>query len=177
MHCRDMQWELESYIDGDLNPGQATLLEQHLAGCDDCQVELARLQTVVAALESWPLVVEPAQLTTRVMTQIKQPLPLPTFRIRWSDVAISATGAGLVAVALLAWRALASTDQGRLFYLRMILWLEMLSVRATLWAQSLLTASVIPWPFLLVGLAFTAFSILFVCGLIASRPVTDRAGL
>ena len=63
MRCFDVQMELEAYVDGELSPERTALLERHIAGCESCQAELDRLQAVVAALETWPLVSEPASLT------------------------------------------------------------------------------------------------------------------
>ena len=71
MRCFDVQVELEAYVDGELSREQTTLLEQHLAGCGSCRAEQARLQAVVVALESWPLVAEPAELTARVMARVR----------------------------------------------------------------------------------------------------------
>jgi hypothetical protein len=71
MRCFDVQAELETYIDGELSPERTALLEGHLVDCEGCRAELARLQAVVAALETWPLVAEPAQLTARVMARLR----------------------------------------------------------------------------------------------------------
>ena len=86
MPCLDMQMALQAYVDGELSAERAALLEQHLTGCRECQVELARLQAVMTALETWPLVVEPMQLTDRIMRQVRSRPALPAFRFRWSDL-------------------------------------------------------------------------------------------
>ena len=89
MHCLDAQPDLGAYVDGELSPERATFLEQHLAGCDECRAELARLRAVVDAMETWPLVPEPARLRARVMAQVRPRPTLPRFRVHWSDLAIS----------------------------------------------------------------------------------------
>ena len=137
MPCLDMQMALQAYVDGELSAERAALLEQHLTGCRECQVELARLQAVMTALETWPLVVEPMQLTDRIMRQVRSRPALPAFRFRWSDLAISLAGAGLVFAAMLCWRALTSTDWSRLYRTRMSLQLEMLRLEALLQARRL----------------------------------------
>jgi len=71
MRCFKVRAELETYADGELSPERSALLERHLAGCEGCRAELARLQAVVAALETWPLVAEPAQLAERVMARLR----------------------------------------------------------------------------------------------------------
>jgi len=168
MRCFDMQMDLEAYVDGELSPERTALLEQHLAGCEGCQVELARLQEVVVALESWPIVTEPAQLTARVMAQVRQhsvvspsatlstgagePQRMPSFRIRWSDFAISVAGAGLVFVAALLWRYLTPTGLTYLHRIQMYLRLEMLRLEL-LTTQCLARTSTVTWGLMLVGVA------------------------
>jgi len=178
MRCFDVQVELEAYVDKELSPERTALLERHLAGCEGCRTELARLREVMAALETWPLVAEPAQFTDRVMAQVRQrpvvspsaspstalsaerrtgvgePLALPGFRIRWSDFAISLAGASLVFAAALLWRYLTSTDLAYLYRTRMYLRLEMLRLEMMLLVtQCLARTSAATWGLLLVGVA------------------------
>ena len=170
MRCFDVRVELEAYVDGALSQERAALLERHLAGCEGCQAELARLQTVAAALESWPLVVEPAQLTARIMARVRprpgvgaicaeprqrvEPLALPGFRIHWSDLAISLAGASLVFAAALLWRYLTSTDLAYLYRIQMFLRLEMLRLEVMLLlTQCLARTSAAIWGLTLVGVA------------------------
>lgn len=178
MRCFDVQVELEAYVDGELSPERTALLEQHLAGCEGCRAELARLQAVVVALGSWPLVAEPAQLTARIMAQVR-PRPgvspsarlpstmlgtgrtgaggspvLPGFRIHWSDLAISLAGASLVFAATLLWRYLTSTDLAYLYRIQMYLRLEMLRLEVMLLLrQCLARTSTATWGLTLVGVA------------------------
>ncbi|MDY7075562.1 MAG: zf-HC2 domain-containing protein [Chloroflexota bacterium] len=159
MRCLDVRAKLQVYVDGELSLEQAALLERHLAGCEDCRAEMTRLQAVMAALETWPLVVEPADLTTRVMAQVRarpvagdvEPVTLPRFRLRWSDFAISLGGAGLVFVVMLGWRYLASSDVARLYCLQMYLHLEMLQLEALLMIRRLVQPGVVIWGPLLGG--------------------------
>jgi hypothetical protein len=178
MRCFDVQVELEAYVDGELSQERTALLEQHLAGCEGCRAELARLQAVVAALESWPLVAEPAELTARVMARVRTrpgvspsaSLPstmlgtgrtgvgdspvLPGFRIHWSDLAISLAGASLVFAVTLLWRYLTSTDLAYLYRAQMSLRLEMLRLEVMLLLrQCLARTSVATWELTLVGVA------------------------
>lgn len=37
-HCRDLLGQISDYIDGELEAALCAELEQHLAGCHDCQV-------------------------------------------------------------------------------------------------------------------------------------------
>lgn len=151
MRCFDVQVELQAYVDGESSPERAALLERHLADCDGCRAELARLQVVVAALETWPLVAEPAQLTARVMARVRPRPALPAFRLRWSDFAISLAGAGLVFGAMLAWRHLASTSLAHLYHAQMVLRLEMLWLEVLLLMPRLVRAGAVTWGLALVG--------------------------
>ncbi|NIO67475.1 MAG: hypothetical protein GTN71_00040 [Anaerolineae bacterium] len=153
MRCFDVQVELETYVDGELSPERTALLERHLAGCEGCRAELARVRAVVAALETWPLVAEPAQLTARVMAQVRPRPVLPAFRIQWSDLAISLAGASLVFVAALLWRYLAATDLASLYRMQMSLRLEMLRLEGLLLVtQCLARTGAAIWGLVLVGI-------------------------
>ncbi len=153
MRCLDVQMELQAYADGELSPERAALLEQHLTGCDGCRAELARLQAVVAALETWPLVAEPVQLTAHVMARVRPRPALPAFRLRWSDFAISLAGAGLAFAAVLTWHYLASTSLAHLYHAQMVLRLEMLRLEVLLLIQRLARTGTVTWGLLsLVGI-------------------------
>jgi anti-sigma factor RsiW len=151
MRCLDVQIELEAYADGELSPERAALLERHLVGCDACQAELARLQAVVAALETWPLVTEPAQLTARVMARARPRPALPGFRLHWSDFAISLAGAGLVFATTLLWRYLAPTGLVYLHSAQMYLRLELLRLEVLVLTQYLARIGAVTWGLLLMG--------------------------
>ena len=154
MRCFEVQAELEAYVDGDLSLERTALLERHLAGCEGCRVELARLQAVVAALETWLLVAEPTSLTARVMAQVRPRPTLPGFRIHWSDLAISLAGASLVFAAALLWRYLAPTGLASLYCTQMYLRLEMLRLEVLLLlTQSLPKIGTVTWGLVLVGVA------------------------
>ena len=170
MRCFDVQVELEAYVDGELSPERTALLERHIAGCEGCRAELARLQAVVVALESWPLVAEPAQLTARLIAQVRQrpgvsaahaeprqrvePSALPGFRIHWGDLAISLAGASLVFAATLLWRYLTSTDLAHLYRTQMYLRLGMVRLEvALLLTRYLARTSAATWGLMLVGVA------------------------
>jgi anti-sigma factor RsiW len=156
MHCLDVRVELQAYVDGELSPERATLLEQHVAACGDCREALARMQTVVAALETWPLAVEPADLTTRVMADVRSRPALPAFRLRWSDFAISLGGSGLALVAVLAWRYLSTADKAHLRYMQLVMWLEMARLKALLAIRALIGSGAMSWGLLLGGVTFIA---------------------
>jgi anti-sigma factor RsiW len=175
MHCLDVQPDLEAYVDGELGPERVALLEQHLAGCDACRAELARLQAVVDAMETWPLVAEPARLTARVMAQVRpRPTP-PRFRVHWGDLAISLAGAGLAFTFMLLWRYLFSTRQIYLFRPQVYLRLEMLRLEAVLWMQRLANTGAVAWELVLAGVALAAVASVAIWHLTVWEPRTFSA--
>lgn len=161
MRCLDAQTALDTYVDGELSPEQTERLEAHLAGCAECRAELTYLQVAEEAVETWPLATEPADLTARVMAQVKPRLEKPRFRLRWSDVAVSLVGAGMAAIALPLWQVLTSTDSW-VQPLRQIqdalrlqlLPLEMLQLDITLKLQPLIKSGILTWLPILAGLIF-----------------------
>jgi hypothetical protein len=113
------------------------------------------------AIETWPLVTEPADLTARVMAQVKPRLEKPHFRLCWSDVAVSLVGAGMAAIALPLWQVLTSADswarplRQTQDALRLhLLPLEMLQLDITLKLQPLIKSGVLMWLPILAGLIF-----------------------
>jgi predicted anti-sigma-YlaC factor YlaD len=164
MHCHDLHTLLQHYVDGSLEPAQVARLENHLATCDGCRTGLARLRTVEQALESWPLVLEPADLTARVMAQVKSHPRTPPFRLRWTDLLLSVAGAGVMAgtglavTALWLWCLRPSIDlsyslQQTIDAVRLqVLPLEMLQLELSLALQSLAESPVLLWTPLLASM-------------------------
>ena len=82
--------EIGAYALGALPPAEAERFEEHLAQCEDCQVELAELRPVVAALPHATDTVEPpAALRRRIMDVVeadaaaRRPEPVSAWR-RWA---------------------------------------------------------------------------------------------
>jgi predicted anti-sigma-YlaC factor YlaD len=170
MGCFEVQAELERYVDGELGPERTALLEGHLAGCEGCRAELARLEAVVAAVETWPLVAEPAQFTEGVMARVRPRPVLPGFRIQWSDLAISLAGASLVFAALLLWRYLAATDLASLYRMQMSLRLGVLRLQGLLLVTRCLARTGTPsWGLVLVGVVLVTAVPLVVWDLVVGR--------
>jgi len=153
MDCPDKQLDLQAYVDGDLDPERITLLENHLAECDTCRMELAHLQLVVEALESWPLVGEPPTLTDRIMAQVGTRSAPPRFRLRWSDAMLSLAGAGLAITAVLLWRYVPQAIQTYLYRSDMRAQLEVLRLHGRLFVHRLAKGDAMTWWPLLAGVA------------------------
>jgi len=170
MHRFDVQPESEAYVDGELSLERAAFLEQHLARCDECRAELACLQAVVDALETWPLMPEPARLRARVIAQLQPRPALPRFRVHWSDLAISLAGAGVVFASTLLWRYLSPMRQVYLFRPQVYLRLEVLRLEAMLWIQRLASTGTVMWGLLFAGATLVVVLSLAIWVLTAWEP-------
>ena len=60
---------LPAYCDGDLEPTERKLVEQHLAACPSCRAELANLQTALRLIRSTPEVDPPPWVAARIMAR------------------------------------------------------------------------------------------------------------
>jgi anti-sigma factor RsiW len=52
MNCRDIRWMLSLYDSGELSPQEREVAETHLASCEKCRQELARISDVPALIQS-----------------------------------------------------------------------------------------------------------------------------
>ncbi|MGE5625769.1 MAG: anti-sigma factor family protein [Bacillota bacterium] len=52
MNCKDLEGLLDPYLDGELDPAQRSLVDQHLEGCADCPRRLEGLRALHQALQS-----------------------------------------------------------------------------------------------------------------------------
>jgi hypothetical protein len=52
MKCRDVEWMLSLYDSGELSPEEQKIAETHLASCEKCRQELARISGVPALIRS-----------------------------------------------------------------------------------------------------------------------------
>lgn len=97
--------ELASYLLGALDPGELADLERHLAGCEDCRLELERLRPAALALpETVERVEPPPALRARVMEEVSAdaaavPRRSPARLLRPGGLRVAA---GLAVFALLA---------------------------------------------------------------------------
>ena len=101
---------VQAYFDGQLDPGEAASVVQHLQGCASCQELLADLERARATLRSAPRVRAPASLRARIDSALdaEAVTAMPRTRLRswrspafWSG-AFAGLGASAAAV-LLVW--------------------------------------------------------------------------
>ncbi|KAF0217362.1 MAG: hypothetical protein FD174_3328 [Geobacteraceae bacterium] len=68
----DIRKQLSAYCGGDLEPAERIRLEEHLAECDSCRVELVDLQTTLRLIRTIPELEPPAWLVTRITARVRE---------------------------------------------------------------------------------------------------------
>ncbi|HET7853312.1 MAG TPA: zf-HC2 domain-containing protein [Candidatus Methylomirabilis sp.] len=110
---RGYRHSLNAYVDGELGPSETRRLEEHLAGCGECRVQLERLQGLQGLLRQglkdpaadltpalWPGVrarIEGGRPPGRVTTWIRQ-----IWEATWERPRLSLAGAAVISVLLLS---------------------------------------------------------------------------
>jgi anti-sigma factor RsiW len=72
MRCSDATRQLQLYIDHRLPLQQMRPLEAHISSCTTCHHELMLLEEVATSLRTMQLVVEPTDLTARIMQRVAE---------------------------------------------------------------------------------------------------------
>src|SRR6266705_2774800 len=70
MRCKEAAYQLQLYVDGRLNVEQMRALEAHISRCVACQEEHRLLEEIAQSLHDVQSVVEPADLTMRIMDRV-----------------------------------------------------------------------------------------------------------
>ena len=76
MKCEDMLAMLNEYVDGTIDPSICAEFEQHMAGCDPCQVVVDNIRQTITLYKNG----QPYELPVRFQQQLHQAL-----RERWQD--------------------------------------------------------------------------------------------
>ena len=97
---------LSSYINGEASARQAKRLEQHLAGCEECRLELEALRATVGLIRELPELQVPRSFSL-VSPPVAARVPL---RLAWAT-GIATSLAALLVVALLAGDTLGILNQ------------------------------------------------------------------
>lgn len=92
IHAR-LRRQLSEHLDGTLGARARQRVERHLAGCEDCRLELADLRATVALLRSLPAVEEPEYLATRILARVEAGEASPSWLDRlWASGAAALHG-------------------------------------------------------------------------------------
>lgn len=79
-HCPETL-RIQDFLDGELAPAESERFEAHVAGCRDCEAELAAYRVVFSELRAVPLLDPRPELFERIMDQV-----LPHSVPRWVRV-------------------------------------------------------------------------------------------
>ena len=72
MNCDDLLKQLNDYVDGDLDPQVCEQFEQHMVGCNPCQVVVDNIRkTITLYKEGTPYVI-PIEFRERLHATLRQ---------------------------------------------------------------------------------------------------------
>jgi anti-sigma factor RsiW len=101
MTHRELELQLDAYVDGELAPQEARELEAHLRECSDCaRLHQARVALSAAIREQVPAFAAPDGLRTRIEAALRRTRPAVP-RLAWRGLAFAAS---LAVVAVGSWR-------------------------------------------------------------------------
>jgi anti-sigma factor RsiW len=111
MRCRRSRRQLSAYLDDEVDPRPRASLESHLAACEACSAELARLKAQSAALAEADRVPElPPDLWGRVLAALDEAERMPWHqrhrgRLLRAACVTACVVLGFAGGALVSWRA------------------------------------------------------------------------
>ena len=88
--CDACRIELTAYVDGELHPAVARVIEDHTASCASCRTLLAQYQAIAASARRLPSIEAPAWLADRVVARVTRP---ERVRLLWTRVSAAAAAA------------------------------------------------------------------------------------
>ncbi len=88
--CEACRIELTAYVDGELHPAVARVIDDHTASCAPCRALLAQYRAIAESARLLPSVEAPAWLADRVIAQVTRPARI---RALWTRVSAAAAAA------------------------------------------------------------------------------------
>jgi len=85
MKCEELLAMLNEYVDGGVDPGVCEQFEQHLAGCNPCQVVVDNIRQTITLYKDGRPYELPVQFRERLHLALRQ---------RWKEKHGSSEGAG-----------------------------------------------------------------------------------
>jgi len=108
--CDACRIELTAYVDGELHPAVARVIEDHTASCASCRGLLAQYQAIAESARRLPSIEAPAWLADRVVARVTRPARL---RVLWTRVSAAAAVASFaLTVGVIAFWPRLSTQLG-----------------------------------------------------------------
>lgn len=104
--CDACRIELTAYVDGELHPAVARVIDDHTASCAPCRTLLAEYRAIAASARCLPSIAPPVWLADRVVARITSPARI---RRLWTRVSAAAAAASfaLTAGAIAFWPRIA----------------------------------------------------------------------
>jgi len=72
MNCTEINTRLDEYLDGDLTALETQLVEEHMAGCNDCQNSLGEIRALRRALNKLPVAEPDEAFEKRVFQEVRR---------------------------------------------------------------------------------------------------------
>ena len=72
MKCEELLRALSDYVDGDIDPSICEEFEQHLSGCDPCQVVIDNIRQTISLYQGEELYPLPKELQQRLHDFMRQ---------------------------------------------------------------------------------------------------------
>ena len=88
--CDACRIELTAYVDGELHPAVARVIDDHTASCAACAALLAQYGAIAESVRRLPSIEAPAWLADRVVAQVTRPARI---RMLWTRVSAAAAAA------------------------------------------------------------------------------------
>jgi hypothetical protein len=104
MNCESTRELLNAYLDSELPEAQRRAVEEHVAACEACRVELRALRRTAELIRSLPHVQAPRGLAGRVRARLNRlrAARRRAWMVRWAGAAGSLAAAAVVAVLILS---------------------------------------------------------------------------
>ena len=88
--CDACRIELTAYVDGELHPAVARVIDDHTASCVPCRALLTQYRAIAESARRLPSIEAPAWLADRVVAQVTRPARI---RALWTRVSAAAAAA------------------------------------------------------------------------------------
>jgi len=75
LRCRELMYEMEAYVMGELDPAREDLFAVHLMGCTRCAAEAGLAERVEAELAALPPLDAPPELIERIKARAREEAP------------------------------------------------------------------------------------------------------
>jgi anti-sigma factor RsiW len=115
LSCEQVCDELEAYLDGEVSPERARMIEVHFVGCEDCAAEHALAVEAVGALRQLPTVSCPPTVVAAAYERIEsltRPMRRPWWQIAWRPaLAVGVAGVLLWITGLVGRQQMATRPQ------------------------------------------------------------------